>query len=178
MKKEAIIVIVQDSKSLKILTTGTTTEALLKKTRSEGRVFLTGRLLDYCIVEDILTNDEKTAVLIKVKTRKENQPTDFDEDNKDYYSYLQILEKKIQKSVKGENESSHVASVLKKGKPKIAQKFGEEVVELVIESAKDNDKMFLDEAADTLYYYLILLHERGFSVTDVLKQLRLQKRKI
>jgi phosphoribosyl-ATP pyrophosphohydrolase/phosphoribosyl-AMP cyclohydrolase len=178
MNKDTITVIIQDSKSLTVLTTGTTTEALLKKTKLESRVFLIDSLLDNYTVDEILMNGDKTAALIKVKTKKENQTTDFQEENKDYYSYLRIIEKKIQKSVKGGNESSHIASVLKKGKPKIAQKFGEEVVELVIESGKNDDKKFIDEAADALYYYLILLHERGFSLTDVLKQLRLQKRKI
>ncbi len=182
-KKGTYVAIVQDSKSFRVLTVGETTEDLVKKTQSEKKVFLlNSRYDDLYSVEEARWNKDKTSVLIKVKSNKVSEKnsalTDFSEENEDMYSYLRSIEKKIGKSVNGEKQNTHISSVLKKGKSKIAQKFGEEVVELVIEAAKENDEMFKDEAADVFYYFLILLQERKFTLSDILKQLKLQKRKI
>jgi len=70
------------------------------------------------------------------------------------------------------SEASYVASLFDKGINKIAQKVGEEAVEVVIE-AKDNDeKLFLDESADLLFHYLILLQAKGYTLKDVEKVLK------
>ncbi|MFM9709560.1 phosphoribosyl-ATP diphosphatase, partial [Streptomyces galilaeus] len=67
---------------------------------------------------------------------------------------------------------SYVASMFAKGINKIAQKVGEEAVELVIEAKDDNKELFLGEAADLLFHYLLLLNAKGYTLADVLAVLR------
>mgnify|MGYP001813325878 CR=1 FL=1 len=69
-------------------------------------------------------------------------------------------------------EDSYVASLFSKGINKIAQKVGEEAVELVIESKDDSEELFLNESADLLFHYLILLQAKGYSLSDVIKILK------
>ena len=65
-----------------------------------------------------------------------------------------------------------MASLFKKGMNKIAQKVGEEAVEVVIEAKDDNEKLFLDESADLLFHYLILLQAKGYTLSDIEKVLK------
>ena len=74
------------------------------------------------------------------------------------------------------NEKSYISSLFSKGMNKIAQKFGEEAVELVIESKDDKDELFLNESADVLFHFLILLKAKGFSFTDVIDKLEDRKK--
>ncbi|MCT6868596.1 phosphoribosyl-ATP diphosphatase [Apibacter sp.] len=182
-KEKGIITIIQDNKTGKVLASGISTDTLIKKSQLERKIYLNDVSYDDLYIwEECFWNKDKSVILIKVKANKDSEKyiitTDFAEENKNSYSYLSSLEKKIGKSIKGEKQNTHITTVLKKGKSKIAQKFGEEAVELVIEAARENDKLFKDEAADVFYYYLILLQERGFLLDDILKQLKLQKRKI
>jgi phosphoribosyl-AMP cyclohydrolase / phosphoribosyl-ATP pyrophosphohydrolase len=64
-------------------------------------------------------------------------------------------------------EGSYTTKLFKKGINKIAQKVGEEAVELVIESKDNNDELFLNEAADLMYHYLVLLSAKGYRIEDV-----------
>ena len=66
---------------------------------------------------------------------------------------------------------SYVASLFRKGINKIAQKVGEEAVETVIEAKDSNDQLFLDESADLLFHYLILLQAKGFKLKDIVATL-------
>ena len=70
-----------------------------------------------------------------------------------------------------------VASLFKKGTNKIAQKVGEEAVEMVIEAKDDNKELFLNESADLLFHYLILLQEKGFKMKDVINLLKKRRSK-
>ena len=74
------------------------------------------------------------------------------------------------------NEKSYISSLFSEGINKIAQKFGEEAVELVIESKDDKDELFLNESADVLFHFLILLKAKGFSFTDVIDKLEDRKK--
>jgi phosphoribosyl-ATP pyrophosphohydrolase/phosphoribosyl-AMP cyclohydrolase len=65
-----------------------------------------------------------------------------------------------------------VASLFKLGMNKIAQKVGEEAIEVVIEAKDDNDDLFLSESADLLFHYLILLQAKGFKLNDVVEVLK------
>jgi phosphoribosyl-ATP pyrophosphohydrolase/phosphoribosyl-AMP cyclohydrolase len=80
-----------------------------------------------------------------------------------------IQERRLQAEGKGgvDVKESYVAGLFKKGINKIAQKVGEEAVELVIEAKDHDDRLFLDEAADLLFHYLILLNAKGYSLQDV-----------
>ena len=87
--------------------------------------------------------------------------------------FIEKLESVIEDRKKRFNaENSYVASLFAKGINKIAQKVGEEAVEMVIESKDDNEALFLGEAADLLFHYLILLQAKGYKVKDVLKVLK------
>ena len=70
------------------------------------------------------------------------------------------------------SEKSYTASLFEKGTNKIAQKVGEEAVELVIEAMDNNDDLFKDEAADLLFHYLVLLEQRGIDFDEIIDVLR------
>ena len=91
-----------------------------------------------------------------------NESTDF----------IEKLESVIEDRKQNPIDSSYVSSLFKKGINKIAQKVGEEAVELVIETKDDNDDLFLNESADLMFHYLILLQEKGFKMKDIVKILR------
>ena len=118
---------------------------------------------------------DKDTVLIKVNpvgpVCHKGDDTCFEDSNvsDDFISTLEdiILDRKINPS-----DSSYVSSLFKKGTNKIAQKVGEEAVELVIEAKDDNDDLFLNESADLLFHYLILLQNKGFKLNDVINVLK------
>ena len=93
------------------------------------------------------------------------------------FGILAELENTIANRLSGENtEGSYVASLKEKGIEKIAQKVGEEAIETVIEALRSNDDLFLNESADLLFHYLILLQAKGFTLDDVLKVLHGRKK--
>lgn len=176
-------VIIQDCRTLKVLEIQKLSISELKKININSFIGFkeNNSVKDQYIVKEILQNKENLTCLIKVKVNKESKNfseiTKFGEENKNPYSYLRKLEEYIPEIIKEERQSQ-INTIIKKGSPKIAKKFGEEAVELVIEAGKNNDDLFTNEAADVFYYYLILLHERGFTIGDILHKLKKQKRKI
>ena len=81
------------------------------------------------------------------------------------------LEQIIESRKKADPKQSYVASLFANGINKIAQKLGEEAVELVIEAKDNNEQLFLVESADLLFHYLILLQSKGYQLSDVVKVL-------
>ena len=99
--------------------------------------------------------------------------TCWNEDNSQNFGFLTELESIIQdRKANSDNKDSYVASLFQKGINKIAQKVGEEAVEVVIEAKDDNDSLFLDESADLLFHYLILLQAKGFKLNDIVSVLK------
>ena len=95
------------------------------------------------------------------------------EENKADYGFISNLEDTIQlRRENADSEKSYVASLFKLGINKIAQKVGEEAIEVVIEAKDDNDDLFLSESADLLFHYLILLQAKGFKLNDVVEVLK------
>jgi phosphoribosyl-ATP pyrophosphohydrolase/phosphoribosyl-AMP cyclohydrolase len=95
------------------------------------------------------------------------------EQNKSDYGFISHLESTIKvRRENADSEKSYVASLFEKGINKIAQKVGEEAVEVVIEAKDDNDDLFLSESADLLFHYLILLQAKGFQLEDVVNVLK------
>ena len=94
------------------------------------------------------------------------------EDSNVSNDFITKLENIIQDRKNNPSDSSYVSSLFKKGTNKIAQKVGEEAVELVIEAKDDNDDLFLNESADLLFHYLILLQEKGYKINDVVSVLK------
>ena len=98
--------------------------------------------------------------------------TCFNEANTISYDWIKHLESIIDQRKKSRDSKSYVASLFAKGINKIAQKVGEEAVEVVIEAKDDNEELFLNESADLLFHYLILLKAKGYKLSDVLEILR------
>ena len=118
---------------------------------------------------------DKDTVLIKVNpvgpVCHKGDDTCF-EDSNVYNNFINRLEDTIQDRKINPSDSSYVSGLFKKGTNKIAQKVGEEAVELVIEAKDDNDDLFLNESADLLFHYLILLQDKGYKFQNVLNILK------
>lgn len=173
MAKKPLLLIVQDFRTWVVLGTASWPQEAIQDLTKGKEIELFNQWME---IRSVHFNAEKTEILIKVKVLGEKQPSSFLEKNANPYAYLRKLESKIP-LILAENKKTHISSIVKKGKSKIAQKFGEEAVELVIASGRDDDEIFKDEAADVFYYFLILLHERGFTMGDILQQLKMQNRK-
>ncbi len=103
--------------------------------------------------------------------------TCWQELNTENYGFLSKLEKTIKnRKENSSSDKSYVASLFESGINKIAQKVGEEAVEVIIEAKDNNDKLFLDESADLLFHYLILLQAKGFRLKDVVSVLKLREK--
>jgi phosphoribosyl-ATP pyrophosphohydrolase/phosphoribosyl-AMP cyclohydrolase len=98
--------------------------------------------------------------------------TCFNEINTVSYDWIKHLEAIIEQRQRSGDSKSYVASLFEKGINKIAQKVGEEAVEVVIEAKDDNEELFLNESADLLFHYLILLKAKGYGLNDVLEILK------
>lgn len=99
--------------------------------------------------------------------------TCWDKANTQNFGFLSELESIIQnRKENSANKDSYVASLFQNGINKIAQKVGEEAVEMVIEAKDSNDELFLNESADLLFHYLILLQAKGFQLIDVVDLLK------
>ena len=118
---------------------------------------------------------DKDTVLIKVKPDgpvcHKGDDTCFEDSNVSY-DFINTLEDIILDRKINPSDSSYVSSLFKKGINKIAQKVGEEAVEMVIEAKDNNDDLFLNESADLLFHYLILLQQKGYKMKDVVNVLK------
>ncbi|MES2803987.1 bifunctional phosphoribosyl-AMP cyclohydrolase/phosphoribosyl-ATP diphosphatase HisIE [Flavobacterium sp. LS1P3] len=126
---------------------------------------------------DIKNDCDNDTLLIQVKpegpTCHKGTDTCWADENKADYGFISNLEDTIQlRRENADSEKSYVASLFKLGMNKIAQKVGEEAIEVVIEAKDDNDDLFLSESADLLFHYLILLQAKGFKLNDVVEVLK------
>jgi phosphoribosyl-ATP pyrophosphohydrolase/phosphoribosyl-AMP cyclohydrolase len=172
--------VVQDSKTSKVLMLGFMNEEALQKTQQEKRVTFYSRSKkrlwtkgessgNYLEVVAILDDCDNDTLLIKANPKgpvcHTGADTCFNEKNES--TDISFLEEIIQDRKNNPKPGSYTTSLFESGINKIAQKVGEEAIELVIE-AKDNDKnLFLNEAADLMYHYLVLLTAKGHSFDDV-----------
>ena len=131
-----------------------------------------GNYLNVCSIK---LDCDRDTLLIRVKpegpTCHLGSKTCWSEEQETRFGILQNLENVITQRLNSESNDSYVASLKAKGIEKIAQKVGEEAVETVIEALGNNDKLFLNEAADLLFHYLILLQAKGKKLDDVLEVL-------
>lgn len=184
--------IIQDFETKNVLMLGYLNEDAYAKTlklnkvtffsRSKNRLWTKGEESgNFLEVVDIKIDCDTDSLLIKVKpvgnVCHTGSDTCWNEKNEASYGFLSELEQTIEDRRKNPTEKSYVASLFEKGINKIAQKVGEEAVEVVIE-AKDNDAdLFLNESADLLFHYLILLQAKGFSLNDVVGILKSRDKK-
>lgn len=176
--------IVQDAVSNKVLMLGFMNEEALTKTNAEGKVTFFSRSKqrlwtkgetsnNFLFVKEIITDCDNDTLLIKATPAgpvcHTGADTCFNENNSSFS--IEKLEAIIADRKNNPTDSSYTASLFAKGINKIAQKVGEEAVELVIESKDDNKEKFLGEAADLLYHYLVLLQAKDHKLDDVIKVL-------
>ncbi len=180
--------IIQDNETKNVLMLGYMNQEALDQTlttkkvtffsRTKNRLWTkgeeSGNFLELISIKEDCDND---TLLVKVKpvgpTCHTGLDTCWQESNNQEFGFLSKLENTIVKRKENaDTEKSYVASLFAKGINKIAQKVGEEAVEVVIE-AKDNDNnLFLSESADLLFHYLILLQAKGFELKDVVEVLK------
>lgn len=180
-----IPVIIQDYNSLEVLMLGYMNKAALDKTILEKKVTFYSRTRkclwtkgevsgNYLKVVDITPDCDSDCLLILVKA---NGPTCHLGTTSCFKtslpnSFLYTLERIIDDRIDSQNSSSYTFHLFKKGINKIAQKVGEESIELVIESMDNNLDLFKNEAADLLYHFLVLLKAKGISLTEIEQTLR------
>ncbi len=172
--------IVQDASSSVVLMLGFMNAEALEQTirdkrvtffsRSKQRLWTKGETSgNFLNVVDIIADCDQDTLLIKANpvgpACHTGADTCFNEVNSGWN--LVALQKVIADRKTNPKEGSYTTTLFNSGMNKIAQKVGEEAVELVIESKDDNKDLFLNEAADLMYHYLVLLQAKGFSLRDV-----------
>lgn len=145
------------------------TERVTFFSRSKNRLWVKGETSgNYLNLVDIKVDCDSDALLITVipegPTCHLGTETCWGESDQ----VLSYLEKTISSRYLKRKSGSYVSDLFDQGINKIAQKVGEEAVELVIESKDENEQLFLNEAADLLFHYLILLKAKGYALKDVL----------
>lgn len=183
---QLIPAIVQDASTLKVLMLGymnaeafETTQKLQKVTfysRSKKRLWTKGEESgNFLHLKSIHLDCDRDTLLIYAQPEgpicHKGTDTCWGEENTNPFSFLTDLEQIIEQRKATDATDSYVASLFRKGINKIAQKVGEEAVETVIEAKDSNDQLFLDESADLLFHYLILLQAKGFKLKDIVATL-------
>ena len=180
--------VVQDHETGKVLMLGYMNEESLAKTeaekvvtffsRSKQRLWTKGETSgNFLQVKTILVDCDQDTILIKANpigpTCHTGADTCFFEKNEGKASFLNYLQKQIIRDRKNNpSDASYTSKLFARGVNKIAQKVGEEAVELVIEAKDSNDDLFKGEAADLLFHYLILLEQRGLDLDDIIDVLK------
>ena len=178
--------IVQDYRTNKVLMLGFMNEESYNKTldtkmatffsRSRNELWTKGETSgNYLHVKDIIADCDNDTILIKADPTgpvcHTGKDTCFSEVNSTGTEFIQYLAKIIKDRRDNPSKESYTSSLFEKGINKIAQKVGEEAVELVIESKDSNTELFLNEAADLLFHYLVLLEAKGIDILDVMEVL-------
>lgn len=176
--------IIQDDTTGKVLMLGFMNAPAFNKTLLEKKVTFFSRSRQclwtkgetsghFLLVREIVTDCDDDTILIKATASgpvcHTGAATCFNERNPAFS--LRLLEETISDRKKNPSNSSYTSQLFKKGINKIAQKLGEEAVELVIESKDNNKGLFLGEAADLLYHYLVLLQAKNCSLEEVISVL-------
>ena len=179
--------IIQDNQTGKVLMQGYMNKESFQKTldekvvwfysRSKQRLWKKGETSGNELqVSSVKVDCDSDSILIQVNPLgpvcHTGADTCFNEVNTISYDWIKHLESIIDQRKKSGDSKSYVASLFAKGINKIAQKVGEEAIEVVIEAKDDNEELFLNESADLLFHYLILLKAKGYKLSDVLEILR------
>jgi phosphoribosyl-ATP pyrophosphohydrolase/phosphoribosyl-AMP cyclohydrolase len=188
--------IIQDTTSKKVLMLGYMNQEAFEKTQNTKKVTFFSRTKNrlwtkgeesgnFLNLVDIKLDCDNDTLLIQVNpvgpTCHTGSDTCWNESNDNSYGFISQLENtiaerieisKIAPELRRENQNSYVVSLFDKGINKIAQKVGEEAVEVVIEAKDNDDKLFLNESADLLFHYLMLLQAKGFKLNDVIAVLK------
>lgn len=173
-------VIIQDDRTLQVLMLGYMNEEAFEKTKTENIVTFFSRSKNrlwtkgeesgnFLTVKNISIDCDQDTILIRVIPKNIVCHTGsfscFGE--KETKGFLYELEEKVGQRIDNKITESYTYSLYQRGINKIAQKVGEEAVELVIEAKDDNADLFKNEAADLLYHFLILLKAKNFSLNEI-----------
>ena len=178
--------IIQDAATLKVLMLGYMNQEALDKTLQEKKVTFFSRSKqrlwtkgeesgNFLLLQDVKVDCDNDTLLIKANpvgpVCHTGADTCWNELNVSN-DFLAKLESVITDRKNNPSEKSYTASLFAKGINKIAQKVGEEAVEVVIEAKDNNEELFLNEAADLLFHYLVLLNAKGYRLSNVLNVLK------
>ncbi|TVZ09895.1 phosphoribosyl-ATP pyrophosphatase /phosphoribosyl-AMP cyclohydrolase [Cellulophaga sp. RHA_52] len=180
--------IVQDATTKTVLMLGYMNQEAVDKTnqtkkvtfysRSKNRLWTKGEESgNFLNLVDMKVDCDNDSLLVAVNpvgpTCHTGTDTCWKEENTSSYGFLTALEDIItDRKENPENKDSYVASLYRKGINKVAQKVGEEAVEVVIEAKDSDDHLFKEESADLLFHYLILLQAKGFKLNDIVTVLK------
>ncbi len=174
--------IIQDWSTGKVLMLGYMNDEALSKTKAEGKVTFFSRTKErlwtkgetsgnFLNVKEIIVDCDQDTLLIKADpigpTCHTGADTCFSEANESNALFLHYLQDIITERKNSTADKSYTKSLFDKGINKIAQKVGEEAVELVIEAKDSNDDLFKNEAADLMFHLLVLLEAKGFKLEDI-----------
>jgi phosphoribosyl-ATP pyrophosphohydrolase/phosphoribosyl-AMP cyclohydrolase len=175
--------IIQDANTKNVLMLGYMNAEAFQKTKETGLVTFFSRTKKRLWTKgeesgnvlqliDMKLDCDNDTLLVSVNpkgpTCHKGTDTCWNQDNKPSFGFLSNLEAVINSRIENADaQKSYVASLFEKGLNKIAQKVGEEAVEVVIEAKDNNDDLFLNESADLLFHYLILLQAKGYKLQDV-----------
>lgn len=177
--------VIQDNDTLQVLMVGFMNEESLRKTENEGRVTFFSRSKNrlwtkgetsgnYLFVKEITTDCDNDTLLIKINPAgpvcHTGSTSCFGEETAKGFLYQ--LEQIINQRIDDNIQDSYTNKIYRQGINKVAQKVGEEAVELIIEAKDDNSELFKNEAADLLYHFLILLKAKNINLTDIEKILQ------
>lgn len=180
--------VIQDRTTMKVLMVGFMNEEALLKTQEIGKVTFYSRTKErlwtkgeesgnFLYVDEIKVDCDNDTLLVYANpvgpVCHKGDDTCFKEENTSNAYFIEYLEGIIADRKANPSDSSYTASLFKKGINKVAQKVGEEAVEIVIEAKDDNEELFKGEAADLLFHYLVLLEAKEIplsKVIDVLKE--------
>ncbi|MGC1632025.1 MAG: bifunctional phosphoribosyl-AMP cyclohydrolase/phosphoribosyl-ATP diphosphatase HisIE [Gelidibacter sp.] len=185
--------IIQDATTKNVLMLGYMNEEAFNKTQETGKVTFYSRSKqrlwtkgeesgNFLNVVDFKLDCDNDTLLIQAHPEgpccHKGSDTCWNENNSSNFGFLSSLEQTIEeRRTNSKPEDSYVASLFAKGINKLAQKVGEEAVEVVIEAKDDNDDLFLNESADLLFHYLMLLQAKGFKLSDIEVVLKNRERK-
>ena len=180
--------IIQDANTKNVLMLGYMNQDALDKTqqtqqvtffsRTKNRLWTKGEESgNFLNLVDIKLDCDNDTLLIFVNpigpTCHKGSDTCWNDTNNESYGFISKLEDVITNRIEdAEVTKSYVATLFKEGINKIAQKVGEEAVEVIIEAKDTNDELFLNESADLLFHYLLLLQAKGFKMKDVVTVLK------
>jgi len=181
-------VIVQDNKTKNVLMLGYMNQEALTQTletnkvtfysRSKKRLWTKGEESGNFLNLITISNDcDDDTLLVKVDPigptcHKGNDTCWAEKNDLGTVQFLDTLENTISDRINNDSEKSYVSSLVKSGINKVAQKVGEEAVEVVIEAMDNKDNLFLSESADLLFHYLVLLQAKGYKLKDIVDVLK------
>ena len=178
--------IIQDAKTGKVLMLGYMNEESLKRTEETGKVTFYSRSKDrlwtkgeesgnFLHLVSIAPDCDNDTLLVKVNpegpTCHTGADTCWNEENKTDIAFLAYLQNFIKKRYDEMPEGSYTTTLFRKGINRMAQKVGEEAVETVIEATNGTEEGFLYEASDLMFHLIVLLTSKGYSLTDIAKEL-------